>query len=73
LVNSTARPSNRLSAIPVKIESEPSVIGVLIIAILDDGLNLMGVSEYTQMIVKGAVVIAAVLVSRELSAQSIVK
>jgi predicted ABC-type sugar transport system permease subunit len=72
-VNSTARPSNRLSAIPVKIESEPSVIGVLIIAILDDGLNLMGVSEYTQMIVKGAVVIAAVLVSRELSAQSIVK
>jgi ribose transport system permease protein len=57
----------------VKIESEPSVIGVLIIAILDDGLNLMGVSEYTQMIVKGAVVIAAVLVSRESSAQSIVK
>ena len=57
----------------MKIESEPSVIGVLIIAILDDGLNLMGVSEYTQMIVKGAVVIAAVLVSRESSAQSIVK
>jgi ribose transport system permease protein len=57
----------------LKIESEPSVIGVLIIAILDDGLNLMGVSEYTQMIVKGAVVIAAVLVSRESSAQSIVK
>ena len=57
----------------MKIESEPSVIGVLIIAILEDGLNLMGVSEYTQMIVKGAVVIAAVLVSRESSAQSIVK
>jgi ribose transport system permease protein len=46
---------------------------VLIIAILDDGLNLMGVSEYTQMIVKGAVVIAAALVSRESSAQSVVK
>jgi ribose transport system permease protein len=50
-----------------------TLIGVLIIAILDDGLNLMGVSEYTQMIVKGAVVIAAVLVSRESSAQSVVK
>jgi ribose transport system permease protein len=42
-----------------------TLIGVLIIAMLDNGLNLMGVSEYTQMIVKGAVVIGAVLVSRE--------
>ncbi|RKP56560.1 ABC transporter permease [Pararobbsia silviterrae] len=41
-----------------------TLLGVLIISILDDGLNLMGVSEYTQMIVKGLVVIAAVLVSR---------
>ena len=41
-----------------------TLIGVLIIAILDNGLNLMGVSQYTQMIVKGAVVILAVLVSR---------
>lgn len=50
-----------------------TLVGVLIIAILDNGLNLMGVSEYTQMIVKGAVVIAAVLVSRESSAQAVVK
>jgi ribose transport system permease protein len=42
-----------------------TLIGVLIIALLDNGLNLMGVSEYTQMIVKGVVVIGAVLVSRE--------
>jgi ribose/xylose/arabinose/galactoside ABC-type transport system permease subunit len=50
-----------------------TLIGVLIIAILDNGLNLMGVSEYTQMIVKGAVVIVAVLVSRESSTQAVVK
>lgn len=41
-----------------------TMIGVLIVAILDNGLNLMGVGDYTQMIVKGAVVIAAVLISR---------
>ena len=50
-----------------------TLIGVLIIAILDNGLNLMGVSEYTQMIVKGADVIVAVLVSRESSTQAVVK
>lgn len=50
-----------------------TLIGVLIIAILDNGLNLMGVSQYSQMIVKGAVVIAAVLVSRERSQTAIVK
>lgn len=50
-----------------------TLVGVLIIAILDNGLNLMSVSEYTQMIVKGAVVIAAVLMSRQRSTQAIVK
>jgi len=42
-----------------------TLLGVLIIAILDNGLNLMGVSQYTQMVVKGAVVVAAVLISQE--------
>jgi len=37
---------------------------VLIIAILDNGLNLLGVSAYPQLVIKGAVVIAAVLVSQ---------
>lgn len=50
-----------------------TLIGVLIIAILDNGLNLMGVSQYTQMIVKGAVVIAAVLVSRDGARSAVVK
>jgi ribose transport system permease protein len=42
-----------------------TLIGVLIIALLDNGLNLMGVNQYTQMIVKGCVVIAAVLVGQD--------
>lgn len=50
-----------------------TLIGVLIIAILDNGLNLMGVSQYSQMVVKGAVVIAAVLVSRDRSRAGVVK
>jgi ribose/xylose/arabinose/galactoside ABC-type transport system permease subunit len=42
-----------------------TLIGVLIIAILDNGLNLMGVSQYTQMMIKGVVVIVAVLISQD--------
>jgi ribose transport system permease protein len=41
-----------------------TLLGVLIIAILDNGLNLLGVSAYPQLVVKGAVVITAVLVSQ---------
>jgi len=41
-----------------------TLLGVLIIAILDNGLNLLGVSAYPQLVIKGAVVIAAVLVSQ---------
>lgn len=50
-----------------------TLIGVLIIAILDNGLNLMGVSQFLQMIIKGVVVIAAVLVSRTASAGQVIK
>ena len=50
-----------------------TLMGVLIIAMLDNGLNLMSVSQYSQMIVKGAVVIAAVLVSREGGRAGVVK
>lgn len=42
-----------------------TLIGVLIIALLDNGLNLMGVNQYTQMVIKGAVVVAAVLVGQD--------
>jgi ribose transport system permease protein len=50
-----------------------SLLGVLIITILDDGLNLLGVNQYPQMIVKGAVVIAAVLASQDRSKVVIMK
>ncbi len=50
-----------------------TLIGVLIIAILDNGLNLMGVSQFLQMIIKGLVVIAAVLVRRTSDAGQVVK
>jgi ribose transport system permease protein len=50
-----------------------TLIGVLIIAILDNGLNLMGVSQFLQMIIKGLVVIAAVLVSRKSGAGQVIK
>jgi ribose transport system permease protein len=50
-----------------------TLLGVLIITILDDGLNLLGVNQYLQMIIKGAVVVAAVLASQDRSKVVIVK
>jgi ribose transport system permease protein len=50
-----------------------TLLGVLIITILDDGLNLLGVNQYAQMVIKGLVVIAAVLVSQDRSKAAIVK
>ncbi len=50
-----------------------TLIGVLIIALLDNGLNLMGINQYTQMVIKGLVVIAAVLVSQDRSKLSVMK
>ena len=50
-----------------------TLLGVLIITILDDGLNLLGVNQYLQMIIKGAVVVAAVLASQDRSKVAIVK
>ena len=42
-----------------------TLIGVLIITLLDNGLNLMDVNQYVQNVIKGAVVIAAVLISQD--------
>jgi ribose/xylose/arabinose/galactoside ABC-type transport system permease subunit len=50
-----------------------TLIGVLIIAILDNGLNLMGVNQYTQMMVKGAVVICAVLIGQDRGKSMVMK
>jgi len=50
-----------------------TLIGVAIIALLDNGLNLMGVNQYTQMVIKGAVVVIAVLIGQERGKSLVVK
>lgn len=50
-----------------------TLIGVAIIALLDNGLNLMGVNQYTQMVIKGAVVVAAVLISQDRRGSIVIK
>jgi ribose transport system permease protein len=50
-----------------------TLIGVLIIALLDNGLNLMGVNQYTQMMIKGAVVVVAVLITQRRTRQLVIK
>ncbi|WP_158800984.1 MULTISPECIES: ABC transporter permease [unclassified Acidisoma] len=48
-------------------------IGVAIIALLNNGLNLLGVGPYWQMVIKGAVVVGAVLVGQDRLLSRIVK
>ena len=38
-----------------------TIIGVLLIGIINNGMNLMGISSYYQQIVKGVIIILAVL------------
>lgn len=45
-----------------------TLIGALIIGTLNNGLNLLGVSSFFQMVVKGVVIIIAVLLDRNKSA-----
>ncbi|NLS07342.1 ABC transporter permease [Rhizobium sp. P32RR-XVIII] len=40
-----------------------TVVGVLILAFLSNILNLLGISPYTQMLLKGLIIIAAVIIS----------
>lgn len=42
-----------------------TLIGVLIIAVLNNGLNIIGVSSYYQSIVKGFVILIAVLSDKD--------
>jgi ribose transport system permease protein len=50
-----------------------TLIGVLIIALLDSGLNQMGINQYVQMIIKGCVVVLAVLVGQDRGKTIVVK
>jgi ribose transport system permease protein len=44
-----------------------TLIGVLIIGVLNNGLNLLGVSSFYQMVIKGIVILIAVLLDRKKS------
>ncbi|MBL0374263.1 ABC transporter permease [Rhizobium sp. KVB221] len=50
-----------------------TIVGALIIAILSNGLNLAGVSSYSQLIIKGMVLIAAVIISIDRKKIGIIK
>ena len=41
-----------------------TAVGALIIGILDNGLNLLGVSSFYQQVAQGAVILLAVLMDR---------
>lgn len=44
-----------------------TLIGALIIGVLNNGLNLLGVSSFYQLVVKGIVIVIAVLMDRKKS------
>jgi ribose transport system permease protein len=41
-----------------------TLVGALIIAVIQNGMNLIGIESYTQRVVLGAVILAAVLLDR---------
>ncbi|HBC9558480.1 TPA: ribose ABC transporter permease, partial [Escherichia coli] len=41
-----------------------TLVGALIIATLNNGMTLMGVSYFWQLVIKGAVIIIAVLIDK---------
>jgi ribose/xylose/arabinose/galactoside ABC-type transport system permease subunit len=41
-----------------------TIIGAFVIGVLNDGMVMLGVSEFWQMIIKGAVIIIAVIVDQ---------
>ncbi|MFM0501771.1 ABC transporter permease [Paraburkholderia caffeinilytica] len=42
-----------------------TLVGALLLGVLNNGLNIMGVSPYLQLIVKGGIVLLAIFISRE--------
>ena len=43
---------------------EGTVIGALLIGVMNNGLDLLGVESYYQQVIKGALIVAAVLLDR---------
>jgi ribose transport system permease protein len=50
-----------------------TILGVLIITVLSNGMNMMSVDPYFQSIIKGIVLVAAVFVTIDRSKISIIK
>ncbi len=57
VLGGTSRPAARAASL--------ALIGALILGFLNNGLNLLGVSSYYQMIVKAVVILLAVLVDNK--------
>jgi len=39
-----------------------TVVGTLVITVLNDGMTMMGVSNFWQMVIKGVVIVVAVVI-----------
>jgi ribose/xylose/arabinose/galactoside ABC-type transport system permease subunit len=50
-----------------------TLVGVLVITLLGNGLNMMGVTPYTQTLIKGLVVILAVAITSDRNTNAVVK
>ena len=46
-----------------------AVVGTLILGVLNNGLNLMGVSAYWQQIIKGIIIVSAVIIDMRKNAK----
>jgi ribose transport system permease protein len=42
-----------------------SLIGAVLLAVLNNGLNLMGINPYLQDIIRGFIILLAIYISRE--------
>ncbi|MBV8617282.1 MAG: ABC transporter permease [Curvibacter sp.] len=42
-----------------------SLVGALLLAVLNNGLNMLGISPYLQLVIKGLIVLLAIFISRE--------
>jgi predicted ABC-type sugar transport system permease subunit len=41
-----------------------TIVGAFVIGVLNDGMIMVGVSEFWQMVIKGAVIVAAVIIDQ---------
>jgi ribose transport system permease protein len=52
---------------------ERTLLGVLILTVLSDGLNQLGVQTYTQTVIKGAVIIGAAVIAMASQRKAVIK